>query len=409
MTTEDRRDDQTEVPGAPDAPAGEPPSEGLIEPGAEAVENAPDAPRAEQRLFGRFRRRGSDEPPVPPLIVEPPSDLPEPQVALRPAMPPAARQLTEAPSEPALTEDAVGTPEEAPAPPAEAIPSLLDPQPERDAEPELPPAPAPLPPLPPPSIRRPVPITAQMAVVTLLATAVTLAFVLIEPSPRWWLIVGAAAVVFGMDGVLRAAWREPFASGQETAPFLFLPALYMLATPVLIEHNARGEWAVLMALAGGLGFGVIVWGEVASVRPAAVEYPRARLAVTALAYFTAFAFCSLTYVFQIGLLPAMIAVGLAATMLSIELLREGEIDPLETMGFALIGGVVVAEGRWLIHYLPLDRYMAGLTLLVVFYLVTGIVHSYITRQFTPRLALETTFLAAAALALVVIARAGGMA
>ncbi|MDO9446042.1 MAG: hypothetical protein Q7K37_12080, partial [Dehalococcoidia bacterium] len=260
-----------------------------------------------------------------------------------------------------------------------------------------------------PSIHRPVPVSAHMAVITGLATFVTLAFVLVEPSPRWWLLLGAAAVIFGMDGVLRAAWRHPFEAGQETAPFLFLPALYILAVPVLIEHNARGEWALPMALVGGLGFGVLTWGEVASVRVSAVEYPRARLVTTSVAYFTAFAFFSLTYVFQVGLFPAMVAVGLASTMLSVELLREGEIDPLETLGFALVSGLVVAEGRWVIHYLPLDRYMAGLALLVVFYFTTGVVHSYITRQFTPRLAIEYGGISAAALALVVLARAGGLA
>lgn len=260
-----------------------------------------------------------------------------------------------------------------------------------------------------PGLRRPVPLTAHMAVITALATAVTLAFVLVEPSPRWWLILGAAAVIAGMDGVLRAAWREPFEAGQETAPFLFLPALYILVTPVLIEHNARGEWVLLMGLAGGLGFGAIVWGEVASVRTNALEYPRARLVTTSAAYFTAFGFFSLTYVFQVGLLTAMVAVGLAATMLAIELLREGEIDPLETLGFAVVTGLVVAEGRWLMHYLPLDGYMAGLALLVLFYFVTGVVHSYITREFNPRLALEYGGIAAIGLTLVAAARAAGLA
>ncbi len=51
-------------------------------------------------------------------------------------------------------------------------------------------------------------------------------------------------------------------------------------------------------------------------------------------------------------------------MLAVETLREGEVDPLETLGFALVTGVILAETRWLLYYLPVDRYLAGLTLLL---------------------------------------------
>ncbi|MDP2326479.1 MAG: hypothetical protein Q8M79_00140 [Dehalococcoidia bacterium] len=363
----------------------------IVEPAAvEPPPTSPPGPRIETRES--IVRGPRPVLPTPPIEQTPTPDTPAVGTPNLEGVTAAEAAALEAPvvALPATEGDGAGEPVE-PAAPVEAP---------VEAEPYVPVV---------PSIHRPVPVSAHMAVITGLATFVTLAFVLIEPSPRWWLLLGAAAVIFGMDGVLRAAWRHPFEAGQETAPFLFLPALYILAVPVLIEHNARGEWALPLALVGGLGFGVLTWGEVASVRVSAVEYPRARLVTTSVAYFTAFAFFSLTYVFQVGLFPAMVAVGLASTMLSVELLREGEIDPLETLGFALVSGLVVAEGRWVIHYLPLDRYMAGLALLVVFYFTTGVVHSYITRQFTPRLAIEYGGISAAALALVVLARAGGLA
>ncbi|GMU41363.1 MAG: hypothetical protein AMXMBFR23_22290 [Chloroflexota bacterium] len=369
----------------------------IVEPRAPLAASEPATPTSTQRIETREVEVRRPRPVLPtlPTEQEPP--------ALPASETPAETPALEAPALPEPPETSAEVHSEAPAleaPAEDAGASVEEPAPTPEPEPE---------PLPPPSIRRAVPLTAQMAVITGLATVVTLAFVLIEPSPRWWLLLGAAAVVFGMDGVLRSAWRAPFEAGQETAPYLFLPALYMLAVPVLIEHNARGEWVLLTGLAGGLGFGALTWGEVASVRPAALEYARARVVVTSIAYFVAFAFFSLTYVFQVGLLPAMVAVGLATAMLSVELLREGEIDPSETLGFALVSGLVVAEGRWLIHYLPLDRYMAGLALLVVFYFATGVIHAYLTRQFTSRLVIEYGGIATAALALVALARAGGLA
>lgn len=253
------------------------------------------------------------------------------------------------------------------------------------------------------------PVSAHLVVLTGLATVVILGFLLAEPSPRWLLLLGAAAAVLGLEGTLRQTWREPFESGAETAPYLFVPALYMLGVPVLLEHNVRGELAILAGLAAGGGFGLLAWAELASVRTHAFEYPRARLIATGGAYLAGFAFFSLTYVFEVGLPAALAAVALAAAMLAVEVLREGEVDPLETLGFALLTGVVLAETRWLLYYLPLDRYLAGLTLLVAFYLVTGLLHSHITRAFSTPLAAQYAGIAAAGLALVVAARAAGLA
>lgn len=256
---------------------------------------------------------------------------------------------------------------------------------------------------------RPAGISAHLAVLTGVATVVIVAFLLIEPSPRWLLLLGAAAVVFGLDGTLRQTWRAPFALGQETAPFLFAPALYMLAVPVLIEHNVSGEFALLVGIGAGLGFGGLAWAEVASVRPQAAEYEQARIVVTANTYLAGFAIFSLSYVFEIGLPAAVIATSIAAAMLAVEILREGEIDPMETLGLSLVAGIIVGEFRWLLYYVPLDTYLAGLTLLLVFYLATGLLHSHVVRALNRIIALEYGGIAAAGLALVVLARAAGLA
>jgi len=256
---------------------------------------------------------------------------------------------------------------------------------------------------------QPAGISAHLAVLTGVATVVILGFLLIEPSPRWLLLLGAAAVVFGLDGTLRQTWRAPFALGQETAPFLFAPALYMLAVPVLIEHNVSGELVLLVGLGAGLGFGGLAWAELASVRSQAPEYEQARIIVTANTYLAGFAIFSLSYVFDIGLPAAVIATAIAASMLAVEILREGEIDPMETLGLSLVTGVVIGEFRWLLYYIPLDTYLAGLTLLLAFYLTTGLLHSHVIRSLSRTVALEYSGIAAAGIALVVFARAAGLA
>jgi hypothetical protein len=82
----------------------------------------------------------------------------------------------------------------------------------------------------------------------------------------------------------------------------------------------------------------------------AEEYDQARLVVTANTYLTGFAIFSLSYVFELSIPAAILATAIAATMLAVEVLREGEIDPMETLGLSLVAGLIVGEVRWLLYY-----------------------------------------------------------
>lgn len=254
-----------------------------------------------------------------------------------------------------------------------------------------------------------IPLNAYGVILVAIATSVALAFLLIEPAPRWMLLVGTGAVIFGMDGVLRATWREPFASGEPTTPYLFLPALYMLGAPVIVQENIPMPWLIAIGLGVGLGFALIMLAELVTARPASPYYPGARIIATSGAYFTLFAIASMTYVFDASLTWSLIAMAMLGIMLGIEVLREGEIDPLETLVFSVVVGFVLLQARWVLHYLALDTYMAGLTLTLIFFFTTGLLHAHVTRRFELGVVVEYTGIAAAGLALVVAARATGLA
>lgn len=262
-----------------------------------------------------------------------------------------------------------------------------------------------------PGIERaaPNPLNAPLVVLTGLATLSFLMFLLVEPTPRWMLLLTAATTLLGTDGVLRAVRREPFRSGAQTAPYLFLPALYVLATPILIEHNVRGFLVVPAGVLAGVAFGAITAAEIASVRARSAEYASARMLATGAVYFVAFAMFSLTYIFDLGLVTAAIASALIGAMLAVELLREGEVDPLETLVFAAVTGLVVAEVRWTLHFIPLEGYLGGLTLLLAFFFVTGMLQSHLTRQLSVSVAAEYAVIVALGLAVVIAARSTGIA
>ena len=253
------------------------------------------------------------------------------------------------------------------------------------------------------------PVNAPIVALTVIMTITFAMFLLIEPTPRWIALFGGVIAAPSVDGVLRASRRAPFADGHDTAPYLFLPAVFALAVPVFVEHNVRGLWATPAAIATGLVFGAVVMAEVASVREFDPARGIGRFITSAATYFVAFALFSLTYRFGLDLPTAMTAVALVSAMLAVGLLHEGEVDPIETLIFAVITALAVAEVRWALHFLPIDSYLAGFAMLLAFYFVTGLIHSHLVRHLTATLAVEYSVIAAAGVALVVWARNAGIA
>lgn len=254
----------------------------------------------------------------------------------------------------------------------------------------------------------PVPINPYMIVMSGLVTLVTLAYLLVEPSPRWYLVMAAIAVVGGLDGTLRATWRVTYRD-TETTPALFMPAIFILAVPPLIEHNVRGLNVLPAGLLTGLAFFAIVAAQAGSARPGAPYYAWARTVSTAGAYAAGFAFFSLTYVYDLGVGASALACGLVALMLAIEVLREGEIDATETAGYAAATGAAVGQWRLALHYLPVDGYLGGLAVVLGFLVVTGLLQAYITRSLDRRTTIDHAVIATAGAVLVVGARMAGLA
>ena len=260
-------------------------------------------------------------------------------------------------------------------------------------------------------------VTPDAAVLTALVTVAFVMFVAIEPTPRWLALLVAVVAAMGADGVLRNARRAVFERGAETTPYLFLPALFAFTVPVFAEYNASGFWGLVVTLGAGVGFGVVVIAEIGTVpvalRPDGREEGSLRgtarfLGATA-TYFVAFALYSLVYAFEVPLAAAVVVVTLISVLLAVELLRDGEIDPIETLVFAGVVGVVVGEARWTLQFLPLDGYLAGLALLLLFYFITGVAHAYITRSLGPWVAVEYGVVAALGIVLIAGARIAGMA
>ena len=234
-------------------------------------------------------------------------------------------------------------------------------------------------------------------------------FLSVEPSRPWILLLVTALVALGTDGIIRSYPSGVFRDVADTAPYLLLPVLLALGAGLFFEDTATGYWVWPTAVASAILLAAALYGQYVSVNPLAPAYPLAHFILTVITYLTAFAFYAVVYSFGISLLPAAAVVGLVSVLLANDILREAETNPWRTLTYAAAIGLVVAEARWSLHFLPLEGFLAGVFLLLVFYVSTGLVHHTLIGNLTRSILAEFAGVTLAGLVVVVLARiiAGG--
>ena len=223
----------------------------------------------------------------------------------------------------------------------------------------------------------------------------------------WVLLVVSAFVAVGTDGILRSHPRADFHTIADTSPHLFVPVLFTLSSGLFLEDIVLGYWAAPAVLAAGAMMASAVYAEHVSVEPVHPSFPLSRFVLNVITYLSAFGFYAVVYGFDVELGPAAFAVGLVSMLLSIEIFREAEADPIRALVFAGVIGVIVGEARWVLYFIPLDGFLAGVFLLLTFYLATGVISHYLTERLDRTVLLEFVMVSAAGLAIVIGGRVLG--
>ena len=240
------------------------------------------------------------------------------------------------------------------------------------------------------------------------ALGVGMAFYLaIEPTQQWLLLVLAGSAALGMDGVLRSHPSSPFARFDDSASFLFLPALLTLGGGLFLEDVVSGYWSAPIGALTIIGFAAVFNGQYLSVDGRWPVYPTARLVVSICAYVAAFALFSVVYEFDVGLLGAAFSVGLISILLALEILRETTSQPRTVIIYTGAIGLLLAQLTWAVHFVPLEGFLAAAFLLLAFYVASGVAQNYLLRQLDLTTAGEFAAVAAVGLGIVVVAHAIG--
>lgn len=232
-------------------------------------------------------------------------------------------------------------------------------------------------------------------------------FISIEPVRPWILLALTAIMAFGADGIIRSHPRGEFHTIADTSPHLFVPVLFTLSAGLFLEDVILSYWAVPAVVGASVLMAGALYSEHVSVEPRHPQFPLARFVLNVITYLTAFGFYAVVYGFDVELGPASFAVGLVSMLLAIEIFREAEADPLRALVFAAVIGVIAGEARWVLYFIPLEGFLAGVFLLLVFYLTTGVISHYLTEHLDRMVLLEFALVTAAGLAIVIGGRVVG--
>jgi len=241
------------------------------------------------------------------------------------------------------------------------------------------------------------------ALAVLLALGLT-CYLAIEPTQNWLLLLLAGLSAIGTDSVVRSHPKSRFHSIDDTALFLFVPVLSTMGMGLFLEEVADGHWTLAAGLASVIPYWLILRSEYESVDTAAHDFHFHRLVLNIATYVVAFLFFATIYDFGLDLITSAFAAGVVSLILGIEVLREEAMDTPRSVIYALAIGVLLAETVWVSHFLPLEGNGAAVFLLLSFYLMTGLTHSYLAGRFNGRTAGEFAAVATAGLFIVAVSQ-----
>jgi hypothetical protein len=250
--------------------------------------------------------------------------------------------------------------------------------------------------------------THRVAILSGLVAIGTVMFLSVNSSQPWVLLVVIVIALLGADGILRGHPTGVFRSLADTSPYLFIPVLLPLASSLFFERFVRGYWSIPCGIVTGALFGAVIYGEYRSIDPDSPNYSMARFLVNIGAYLTTFALYTVTYAYELALPAAVLTVGLASMLVSIEVLREGEDEPVRVIGMATVIGVIAGETRLALEFLPLGNLLSAVVLLLSFYLATGLLHSYLVGHFDRGTISEFAIVAIGGLTIIVAAQLAGV-
>ncbi len=209
----------------------------------------------------------------------------------------------------------------------------------------------------------------------------------------------ASLSMFGTASIMRL---HPLSQGG-TLPRTFvswiLPGLATMLAAVLLPRAPGRIYALGGLAVMGILLPLIITAEYRTVDPAASGYKAIRLGLNFVAYLVALVLFVLIRQSKAPRLLIAMAALAGSSLLALNLLQDTQQSLRRTGLYALIVGLVIGEIVWALSYLKLNSLTAGILLLLIFYLITGLARQGLLKLLNRRILIEFALVALIGLAL----------
>lgn len=193
----------------------------------------------------------------------------------------------------------------------------------------------------------------------------------------------------GVESIMRAHPRVHLSATQYTIILWILPCILVAGTALILPQLRDSGTLAFLTIAGtGVLLVLVVLGEYLTIDLQDPAYAFARLGLNLSVYLAALALFQTIYAFKLRSILSAPIIGIVAALLALELLRASESDVRRTWLYAATIGLAMGEALWALNYWYVNPLLGGVTLLILFYLLTGFAQQYLMSKLNWRTALE---------------------
>lgn len=212
----------------------------------------------------------------------------------------------------------------------------------------------------------------------------------------------AALTAAGVNSIARTHPRVHLGESRYVFILWILPSVIVITATMILSFadvRAFGIYELIGVAFAGAFLVVVIIGEYITIDLSDRWYNTARLGVNLAVYLAALILFATIYSWKIRSLYSATAIGVAAGLLALELLRGSESDFARTWLYAAAVGLSMGELVWVLNYWSLSGFIGGAMLLIFFYALTGVMQQYLWNRLNGIVLTEFTLFVLAALAL----------
>lgn len=211
---------------------------------------------------------------------------------------------------------------------------------------------------------------------------------LVLSGPVQLAIVLTALVCAGVDSIMRAHPRAAQRPLAYSATFWVLPGLLtIIGLRLLLDLPWWGYRLALVGVVGAL-LAIVVLAQYSAIDPGRANSLSGRLTLNGVAYLSALVLFLALYESHQRSVVSATGTLMVGSLVALELYRGATDSTWRTWLYALLTGALVAELTWALNYCSIGANLGGATLLLAFYLMTGLVQQHLWGRLTRRVVAE---------------------